>query len=249
MDFSHLFHQAFFWIDDFNAWVALATLIFLEIVLGIDNLIFLAIIIARLPESKREKARIFGLALAMLSRIALLVSLFWVMKLTKPLFTLWDFAVSGRDIVLFVGGLFLIYKATTEIHAMTQPQDSKPQAKQYAAFGIVIMQIMVLDIVFSLDSVITAVGMVDILPVMIIAIIVSVCVMLFVSQGISRFIESNPSIKILALAFLILVGVTLVADSMHFHIPKGYIYFAIAFSLGVEMINIYLAKTRTKDSH
>ncbi len=249
MDFSHLFHQAFFWIDDFNAWVALATLIFLEIVLGIDNLIFLAIIIARLPESKREKARIFGLALAMLSRIALLVSLFWVMKLTRPLFTLWDFAVSGRDIVLFVGGLFLIYKATTEIHAMTQPQDSKPHTKQYAAFGIVIMQIMVLDIVFSLDSVITAVGMVDILPVMIIAIIVSVCVMLFVSQGISRFIESNPSIKILALAFLILVGVTLVADSMHFHIPKGYIYFAIAFSLGVEMINIYLAKTRTKDSH
>lgn len=249
MDFSHLFHQAFFWVGDFNAWVALATLIFLEIVLGIDNLIFLAIIIARLPESKREKARIFGLALAMLSRIALLVSLFWVMKLTKPLFTLWDFAVSGRDIVLFVGGLFLIYKATTEIHAMTQPQDSKPQAKQYAAFGIVLLQITVLDIVFSLDSVITAVGMVDILPVMIIAIIVSVCVMLFVSQGISRFIESNPSIKILALAFLILVGITLVADSMHFHIPKGYIYFAIAFSLGVEMINIYLAKTRTKDSH
>ena len=132
---------------------------------------------------------------------------------------------------------------------MTQPQDSKPHAKQYAAFSIVLLQIMVLDIVFSLDSVITAVGMVDILPVMIIAIIVSVFVMLFVSQGISRFIESNPSIKILALAFLILVGVTLVADSMHFHIPKGYIYFAIAFSLGVEMINIYLAKTRTKDSH
>lgn len=249
MDLAHLFHQAFFWIDDFNAWIALATLIFLEIVLGIDNLIFLAIIIARLPESKREKARIFGLALAMLSRIALLVSLFWVMKLTKPLFTLWDFAVSGRDIVLFVGGLFLIYKATTEIHAMTQPETSKPHAKQHTAFGIVIIQIMVLDIVFSLDSVITAVGMVDILPVMIIAIIVSVFVMLFVSQGISRFIESNPSIKILALAFLILVGVTLVADSMHFHIPKGYIYFAIAFSLGVEMINIYLAKTRTKDSH
>ena len=139
MDFSHLFHQAFFWVGDFNAWVALATLIFLEIVLGIDNLIFLAIIIARLPESKREKARIFGLALAMLSRIALLVSLFWVMKLTKPLFTLWDFAVSGRDIVLFVGGLFLIYKATTEIHAMTQPETSKPHAKQYAAFGIVLI--------------------------------------------------------------------------------------------------------------
>lgn len=249
MDLAHLFYQAFFWVGDFEAWVALATLIFLEIVLGIDNLIFLAIIIARLPESKREKARIFGLALAMFSRIALLVSLFWVMKLTKPLFTLGDFAVSGRDIVLFVGGLFLIYKATTEIHAMTQLENSKPQSTQHATFSIVLLQIMILDIVFSLDSVITAVGMVDILPVMIIAIIISVFVMLFVSQGISRFIESNPSIKILALAFLILVGVTLVADSLHFHIPKGYIYFAIAFSLGVEMINIYLTKTRTKDSH
>lgn len=238
MDFS--------WIGDFNAWVALATLVFLEIVLGIDNLIFLSIIISRLEVSQRDKARIFGLMLAMLSRIALLISLFWVSNLTKPLFYIMDLAVSGRDIVLLLGGLFLIYKATSEIHQMTQIQEEHNPTPKYATFGLVLLQIMVLDIVFSLDSVITAVGMVDILSVMIIAIVVSVFVMLFASKGISHFIESNPSIKILALAFLILVGVTLVADSLHFHIPKGYIYFAIAFSLGVEMINIYLTKLRKK---
>lgn len=238
MDFS--------WIGDFNAWVALATLVFLEIVLGIDNLIFLSIIISRLEVSQRDKARIFGLMLAMLSRIALLISLFWVSNLTKPLFYIMDLAVSGRDIVLLLGGLFLIYKATSEIHQMTRIQEEHNPTPKYATFGLVLLQIMVLDIVFSLDSVITAVGMVDILSVMIIAIVISVFVMLFASKGISHFIESNPSIKILALAFLILVGVTLVADSLHFHIPKGYIYFAIAFSLGVEMINIYLAKLRKK---
>ncbi|MCX2716772.1 TerC family protein [Helicobacter sp. MIT 21-1697] len=238
MDFS--------WIGDLNAWVALVTLVFLEIVLGIDNLIFLSIIISRLEASQRDKARVFGLMLAMLSRIALLISLFWVSKLTKPLFYIMDLAVSGRDIVLLLGGLFLIYKATSEIHQMTQTQEEHTPTPKYATFGLVLFQIMVLDIVFSLDSVITAVGMVDILSVMIIAIVVSVFVMLFASKGISHFIESNPSIKILALAFLILVGVTLVADSLHFHIPKGYIYFAIAFSLGVEMINIYLAKLRKK---
>ncbi|MCH5313764.1 MAG: TerC family protein [Helicobacter sp.] len=235
----------FDWIGDIHAWIALATLVFLEIVLGIDNLIFLAIIIARLPESKRDKARIFGLILAMLSRIALLVCLFWVMKLSTPLFYIADFGVSGRDIVLFLGGLFLVYKATDEIHAMSINEEQKePSAKQYSAFGLILVQIMVLDIVFSLDSVITAVGMVDILPVMILAIIISVGVMLFASKGISHFIESHPSIKTLALAFLILVGVTLIADSAHFHIPRGYIYFAIIFSLGVELINIYFVKSR-----
>ena len=235
----------FDWIGDIHAWIALATLVFLEIVLGIDNLIFLAIIIARLPESKRDKARIFGLILAMLSRIALLVCLFWVMKLSTPLFYIADFGVSGRDIVLFLGGLFLVYKATDEIHTMSINEEQKePSAKQYSAFGLILVQIMVLDIVFSLDSVITAVGMVDILPVMILAIIISVGVMLFASKGISHFIESHPSIKTLALAFLILVGVTLIADSAHFHIPRGYIYFAIIFSLGVELINIYFVKSR-----
>lgn len=236
MDFS--------WIGDFNAWVALATLVFLEIVLGIDNLIFLSIIISRLEESQRDKARIFGLMLAMLSRIALLISLFWVTKLTKPLFYILDLAVSGRDIVLFLGGLFLIYKATSEIHEMTQAREEHTPAPKYTNFNLVLLQIMVLDIVFSLDSVITAVGMVDILSVMIIAIVVSVFVMLFASKGISHFIESNPSIKILALAFLILVGITLVADSLHFHIPREYVYFAIIFSLSMEIINIYFIKSR-----
>ncbi len=237
-----MFFSMFGWVSDVNAWIALGTLVFLEIVLGIDNLIFLAIVIARLPESQRERARIFGISLAMLSRIALLVGLFWVMKLNNTLFHIGDFAVSGRDIVLFLGGVFLIYKATSEIHQMSE-QDSKEDEnmqKRHISFGFAIVQIMVLDIIFSLDSVVTAVGMVDILPVMILAIVISVCVMLFASKGISHFIESYPSIKTLALSFLILVGVTLVADSAHFHIPRGYIYFAIIFSLSVELINIYI---------
>lgn len=237
-----MFFSMFGWVSDVNAWIALGTLVFLEIVLGIDNLIFLAIVIARLPESQRERARIFGISLAMLSRIALLVGLFWVMKLNNTLFHIGDFAVSGRDIVLFLGGVFLIYKATSEIHQMSE-QDSKEDENmqtRHISFGFAIVQIMVLDIIFSLDSVVTAVGMVDILPVMILAIVISVCVMLFASNGISHFIESYPSIKTLALSFLILVGVTLVADSAHFHIPRGYIYFAIIFSLSVELINIYI---------
>ena len=242
MDF--LFNSVLYWVGDLQAWVALGTLVFLEIILGIDNLIFLAIIIARLPESQRDKARIIGLCLAMLSRIVLLVCLFWIMKLTTPLFHIADFALSGRDIVLFLGGLFLVYKATGEIHAMTAQKEEHHSTKQYAAFGLVLIQIMVLDIVFSLDSIITAVGMVDILPVMIIAIVVSVLIMLFASKGVSHFIESNPSIKTLALAFLILVGVMLIPDSAHFHIPRGYIYFAIIFSLGVEILNIYFIKSR-----
>ncbi len=243
-----MFFSMFGWVSDVNAWIALGTLVFLEIVLGIDNLIFLAIVIARLPESQRERARIFGISLAMLSRIALLVGLFWVMKLNNTLFHIGDFAVSGRDIVLFLGGVFLIYKATSEIHQMSE-QDSKEDENmqtRHISFGFAIVQIMVLDIIFSLDSVVTAVGMVDILPVMILAIVISVCVMLFASKGISYFIESYPSIKTLALSFLILVGVTLVADSAHFHIPRGYIYFAIIFSLGVELINIYIRGRNSK---
>ncbi len=243
-----MFFSMFGWVSDVNAWIALGTLVFLEIVLGIDNLIFLAIVIARLPESQRERARIFGISLAMLSRIALLVGLFWVMKLNNTLFHIGDFAVSGRDIVLFLGGVFLIYKATSEIHQMSE-QDSKEDENmqtRHISFGFAIVQIMVLDIIFSLDSVVTAVGMVDILPVMILAIVISVCVMLFASKGISHFIESYPSIKTLALSFLILVGVTLVADSAHFHIPRGYIYFAIIFSLSVELINIYIRGRNSK---
>lgn len=237
-----LLESLFFWVGDLNAWIALATLIFLEIILGIDNLIFLSIVISALPENKKERARIIGLGLAMLSRIALLVGLFWIVKLTKPLFLIQDFAVSGRDIVLFFGGLFLIYKATSEINSMGQENTNSHAPTLKTHFGFVLIQIMILDIVFSLDSVITAVGMVDILPIMILAILISVFVMLFASKGLSQFIESYPRIKILALVFLILVGGTLVGDSLHFEIPKGYIYFTIVFSLSVEAIHLYLAK-------
>lgn len=247
MDLMPILNASFGWVGDIQAWVALGTLVFLEIVLGIDNLIFLAIVIARLPESQREKARIYGLSLAMLSRIAFLVSIFWVMKLTEPLFYIMNFAVSGRDVVLFFGGLFLIYKATSELHATTSGDEQDKNIKPKSTFGLAIAQIMILDIVFSIDSVITAVGMVDILPIMIIAIVLSVFIMLFASKGISNFIETHPSIKTLALAFLILVGATLVADSAHFHIPRGYIYFAILFSLSVEMINIYISKSHSSD--
>lgn len=241
-----LYTHIFFWIGDLHAWAALASLIFLEIVLGIDNLIFLAILISQLEEHKRERARIFGLGLAMISRIALLIGLFWVMKLTKPLFSIYHLDISGRDIFLLLGGIFLLYKATSEIHTMGQESHSSEPKLKANAFILVLLQIMLLDIVFSLDSVITAVGMVDVLPVMVIAIVVSVFVMLFVSRGISHFIEKNPSIKVLALAFLLLIGITLIADGLHFHIPKGYIYFAIAFSLSVEGIKIYLSKARSR---
>lgn len=242
MDITQELISAFSWISDINAWVALATLVFLEIVLGIDNIIFIAILVSSLPEERRDKARIYGLLLAMISRIALLFCLFWVMKLQATLFEVFDFKVSGRDVVLFFGGLFLLYKATSEIHAMSKKEVESSKVPQYSAFGLVLLEIMVLDIIFSLDSVITAVGMVDILPLMVIAIVLSVLIMLFASKGIAHFIESNPSIKILALSFLMLVGVTLVADSLHFHIPRGYIYFAIIFSLSVEMVNLYVAR-------
>lgn len=243
-----LIESAFFWVGDFNAWIALATLVFLEIILGIDNLIFLSIVISALPEEKKERARLIGLGLAMLSRIALLVGLFWVVKLREPLFFIQEFAVSGRDIVLFFGGLFLIYKASAELQAMGQEKPRSPEPKLRNQFGFVLVQIMILDIIFSLDSVITAVGMVDILPIMILAILISVFVMLFASKGLSHFIESHSRIKILALAFLILVGGMLVGDSLHFEISKGYVYFAIVFSLSLEAIHLYLAKRNASQS-
>lgn len=237
-----LLESLFFWVSDLNAWITLATLIFLEIILGIDNLIFLSIIISTLPENKKEHARIIGLGLAMISRIALLIGLFWIAKLTKPLFLIQDFAVSGRDLVLFFGGLFLIYKATSEINSMRRESTSSHTPTLKTQFGFILIQIMILDIVFSLDSVITAVGMVDILPIMILAILISIFVMLFASKGLSQFIESHPRIKILALAFLILVGGMLIGDSLHLEIPKSYAYFTIMFSLSVEAIHLYLAK-------
>ncbi|WDL75368.1 TerC family protein [Helicobacter winghamensis] len=243
----------FEWIANPEMWVALATLIALEIVLGIDNIIFIAILVGRLPQEQRQRARIFGLALAMATRLLLLLSLFWIMKLTTPLFSIFSQEISGRDIILILGGLFLIGKSTLEIHHdidnAGEPSDEqilKEGAKK--GFFSILIQIAILDIVFSLDSVITAVGMVDTIEIMMIAVIVAVGVMMIASKSISEFVDNNPTIKILALAFLILVGVTLVAEGLDFHISKAYIYFAMAFSLGVESINIYIKKKRLQST-
>lgn len=237
----------FEWFLDPSAWMALATLTLLEIVLGIDNIIFIAILVGKLPKEQRDKARILGLALAMLTRIALLASLFWIMKLTQPLFVIFGNAISGRDIILIVGGLFLIYKSTHEIHSQLEStEDERQVSKKSLKFFPALIQIAILDIIFSLDSVITAVGMADHLEVMIIAIILAVLIMMIASKGISDFVEKNPTIKTLALAFLILIGIALIADGLDFHIPKGYIYFAMVFSLIVECINIYASKKTKK---
>lgn len=239
----------FGWLLDPSAWMALATLTLLEVVLGIDNIIFIAILVGKLPKEQRDKARILGLALAMLTRIALLASLFWIMKLTQPLFSIFGNEISGRDIILIVGGLFLIYKSTHEIHSQLEfTEDEKQISKKSLKFFPALIQIAILDIIFSLDSVITAVGMADHLEVMIIAIILAVLIMMIASKGISDFVEKNPTIKTLALAFLILIGIALIADGLDFHIPKGYIYFAMAFSLIVECINIYAGKKNKKKS-
>ena len=239
----------FDWITSPEMWIALTTLIALEIVLGIDNIIFIAILVGRLPQEQRQKARILGLSLAMITRLLLLLSLFWIMKLTAPLFTIFTQEISGRDLILILGGLFLIGKSTLEIHhdideAESQSTDTALQEGAKKGFFAVLIQIAILDIVFSLDSVITAVGMVSNIAIMMIAVIVAVGVMMIASKSISEFVDNNPTIKILALAFLILVGVTLVAEGLEFHISKAYIYFAMAFSLGVESINIYIKKKR-----
>lgn len=233
----------FEWIASPEAWISLATLTGLEIVLGIDNIIFIAILCGRLPEAQRGRARIMGLALAMFTRILLLLSLSWIMGLTKPLFSVLSRDFSGRDLVLIGGGLFLLVKSTLEIHSSaTGEAHEHSDSGGKASFGGTLVQIAVLDIIFSLDSVITAVGMAQHLPVMILAVIIAVGVMMLASGAIARFVDANPTIKILALAFLILVGVSLIADGLGFHIPKGYIYFSMAFSLLVELINIQIRK-------
>ncbi|MFK8771491.1 MULTISPECIES: TerC family protein [Aeromonas] len=229
------------WIADPSAWVALATLTLLEIVLGIDNIIFISILVGRLPEALRQKARILGLGLAMGTRILLLLSLAWVMRLTEPLFTVLGEAISGRDLILLVGGLFLIAKSTHEIHqSLEGAAEEAGVVSKTAGFLSTLVQIAILDIIFSLDSVITAVGMADHVPVMVLAIIIAVGVMMFAAKAIGDFVDTHPTIKMLALSFLILVGVALMAEGLDLHIPKGYIYFAMAFSLVVEMINIRL---------
>ncbi|MDR2100180.1 MAG: TerC family protein [Campylobacteraceae bacterium] len=235
-------------ISDPNAWIALATLTGLEIVLGIDNIIFIAILVGRLPQEKRQKARILGLSLAMGTRILLLLSLFWIMKLTTPLFTLFEHGFSGRDLILIFGGLFLMAKSTLEIHHNIDPHEEKDKKSISAAKGFVgiLIQIALLDIIFSLDSVITAVGMVNQIEVMILAVVIAVLIMMAASKGISDFIDKHPTLKMMALAFLILVGVALMGEGLGFHIPKGYIYFSMAFALAVESLNIY-AKSKNKE--
>ncbi len=237
----------FSWLLSPEAWVALVTLTLLEIVLGIDNIIFIAILVTRLPQAQRDRARILGLSLAMLTRIALLTSIFWIMKLVAPLFSVFGVEISGKDLILIGGGLFLIWKSTLEIHAQTQGESHNDfNTSKKASFGGTLIQIALLDIIFSLDSVITAVGMAKDLPVMILAVIIAVFIMMFASKYIAQFVDENPSIKVLALAFLILVGVTLIADGLDFHISKAYIYFAMAFSLAVESINIYISKKQKR---
>jgi len=228
------------WIFSPEAWIALATLTALEIVLGVDNIIFISILVGRLPPHQRHKARVLGLSLAMFSRIALLLSLAWVMTLTAPFLTVLGQEISGRDLILVVGGLFLLWKSTFEIHGSLEGEEQRAGSAAAASFAAVLAQIAVIDIVFSLDSVITAVGMVDEVPVMVIAIVIAVAVMMFAARPIGEFVDRHPTIKILALSFLILVGVALVAEGLDFHIPKGYIYFAMAFSVGVEMLNLRL---------
>lgn len=239
----------FEWMADPQAWVTLATLTFLEIVLGIDNIIFLTILVNKVEEAKRQAARIFGLGLAMVTRILLLLSLAWVMQLTQPLFSLFDFNISGRDLILIGGGLFLLWKAATEIFESVEGEEHMEEnvvrSMGKSNFYSIIVQIAIIDIVFSLDSVITAVGLADHIPVMVLAIMIAIGVMMLAAKAIGEFVEAHPSIKILALAFLVMIGMLLVVEGLNVaHVPKGYVYFAMAFSLGVEMLNIRMRKKR-----
>lgn len=231
------------WLTDPQAWIALVTLTSLEIVLGIDNIIFISILVGRLPEHQRNRGRVLGLGLAMFTRILLLLSITWVMGLTAPLFSVTGTEVSGRDLILIGGGLFLLWKSTMEIHDNLEGAEEEHHAVSgMSRFGKVLVQIAILDIVFSLDSVITAVGLARDVSIMIIAIITAVGVMMFSARSIGDFVDRHPTIKILALSFLVLIGVTLIVEGFGLHIPKGYIYFAMAFSVSVEMLNLRMRR-------
>ena len=225
-----------------DAWLALVTLTILEIVLGIDNIIFISILSGRLPANQQKRARRLGLLLAMVTRVLLLLSLSWIMSLNNELFSIAGKGISGRDLVLLIGGLFLLYKATTEIHDKLEGVEEHKKTLKVPSFSGVIIQILLLDIVFSLDSVITAVGMADHVTVMIIAVMLAVLIMLFAAEGISGFVENHPTVKMLALAFLVMIGVSLIVEGWGGHIEKGYIYFAMGFSVLVEMLNLRLRK-------
>ncbi len=234
------------WITDPQAWIGFATLTVLEIVLGIDNIVFISILADKLPREQQGRARLIGLALAMLTRILLLLSLTWIIGLTAPLFSVLGQEISGRDLVLLLGGLFLIAKSTHEIHGNLEGEEGERSARVAPSFASVLIQIMLLDIVFSLDSVITAVGMVEEVGVMISAVVVAIGFMMAFAGSISGFVSRHPTIKMLALSFLILIGVNLIADGLGRHIPKGYIYFAMAFSIGVELLNLRVRRVRAE---
>jgi predicted tellurium resistance membrane protein TerC len=236
----------FEWLTSPEAWIALGTLTALEIVLGIDNIIFISILVGRLPENQRAYARRMGLGLAMIARLALLFSISWVMGLTEPWVTVFTYEISGRDVILIGGGLFLIAKATHEIHNSLEGVEERGTNVVASGLGMVLLQIALLDIVFSLDSVITAVGLVDEVSLMAIAIILAVMVMLVAAKTIGDFVDGHPTIKILALSFLILVGVTLMVEGFGIHVPKGYIYFAMAFSVTVEILNLRMRKRQAE---
>lgn len=231
------------WLAQPGTWIAFLTLVTLELVLGVDNVIFISILASKLPPNQQQRARTTGIALAVVTRILLLFSLSWIIGLTEPLFEVLEFEISGRDLVLILGGVFLLWKSVNEIHQKLEGEEGHSSTKVRAAFWNVIFQILLLDIVFSLDSVITAVGMVDELAIMIAAVLISAVVMVFTATPLSNFVEKHPTIKMLALSFLLLIGFTLVVEGLHQHIPKGYIYFAMGFSVLVEMLNLRLRKT------
>jgi predicted tellurium resistance membrane protein TerC len=237
----------FDWVSQPEAWVALVTLVILELVLGVDNVIFISILAGKLPEADRDRARMTGIAMAVITRVLLLLSLSWIISLDEPFYTLplVNIGISGHDLILLAGGLFLLWKSVREIHDKLEGVEGHASSKVYASFSSVIIQIMLLDIVFSLDSVITAVGMANELMIMIIAVIAAAGVMIFASGPIGHFVEAHPTIKMLALSFLLLIGFTLIVEGLHQHIPKGYIYFAMGFSILVELLNLRIRQKAT----
>ncbi|HKU91151.1 MAG TPA: TerC family protein [Steroidobacteraceae bacterium] len=231
-------------LSDPQLWIAFFTLTALELVLGIDNIIFISILVDKLPPAERETARRIGLFLAMFMRVGLLLTLSWLVGLTEPMFSITGTEISGRDLILILGGLFLVWKSTKEIHQLTEGEEGHASGKVKASFAAIIVQVIIIDMVFSLDSIITAVGMVDEVAVMIAAVVVSVGLMMLFARGIGNFVSSHPSIKMLALSFLLVVGVMLIAEGFDHKVPKGYIYFAMAFSVAVEMLNIRMRKKK-----
>jgi predicted tellurium resistance membrane protein TerC len=237
------------WLTDPQAWIAFLTLVALELVLGVDNVIFISILASKLPVAQQQRARVVGLSMAVGSRILLLFSLSWIIGLSAPLFSVLGYQISGRDLILILGGLFLLAKSTYEIHQKLEGVEGHTSTRVKASFASVIVQVLLLDVVFSLDSVITAVGMVDQLEIMVAAVVIAAVVMIVLAKPLGEFVERHPTIKILALSFLLLIGFTLIVEGLHQHIPKGYVYFAMGFSVFVEMLNLRLRKTSAAPVH